>query len=45
MSPLPVETELVSDILAGQSFFTGQGLFQAGAQAIAKLESEVRVAQ
>ena len=36
---------MLRDVLAGQSFFTGQGLFQAGAQAIAKLESEVRIAQ
>lgn len=45
MSSLPAETELVRDVLAGQSFFTGQGFFQAGAQAIAKLESEIWVAQ
>ncbi|HEX4967422.1 MAG TPA: hypothetical protein VFV44_02785 [Nitrospiraceae bacterium] len=41
----PAETELVRNVLARQSFFTGQGFFQAGAQALAKLESEVRIAQ
>ena len=45
MSSLPAETELVRDVLAGQSFFTGQGFFQARAQAIAKLESEIWIAQ
>jgi hypothetical protein len=45
MWSLPAETEPVRDVLAGQSFCTGQGLFQANAKAIAKLESEVRIAQ
>jgi hypothetical protein len=45
MSSLPAETELIGDFLAGQSLHTGQGLFQSGAQAIAKLESKVRIAQ
>ena len=45
MLSLPAETKLVCDFFAGQSFLTGQGLFQAGAQAIAELESEVRITQ
>ncbi len=42
---LPAETELVRNLLAGQSFLIGQGLFQTGVQAFAELESEVRIAQ
>jgi len=45
MLSLPTETESVRNVLARQSFRTGQGLFQAGAQAIAKLKPEVRIAQ
>ncbi|MBU6480419.1 MAG: hypothetical protein KGS09_07745 [Nitrospirae bacterium] len=45
MSSLPVETKLIGDVLAGQSLSAGQGLFQPGPQAIAKLESQVRIAQ
>jgi hypothetical protein len=42
---LPAKTELVRNVLAGQSLCTGQGLFHTGTQAIAQSESEVGIAQ
>ena len=45
MLSLPAKTELVRDFLAGQSLCIGQRLFQAGTQAVAKLEPKVWVAQ
>jgi hypothetical protein len=42
---LPPEPKLIGKVFSGQAFGTGQGSFQARAQAFAELEPQVWVAQ